>query len=233
MKVQVKRSSFTLIEMLVVIAIIGILAGMIFRMMVYANRQAYTAETIQILEKVANALNEFRAEYGQYPPVTETNRYGEQYVPYEHENQMFQSDHQRNIVFPQPESWPEPPPRLFKYGLVSFLIPRHSTNIIHLHEEESVPEVGRCIRDTARDIAAKTRWAPFLEGLIHVDVGPDGASNHCEGIYFNDVHHIYDSWYRDIHYVSEPPYLTYKLWSRGPDKNNGTADDIHRDKWDE
>ncbi len=64
-----KRSGFTLIEMLVVVAIITVLAGFVFRMVAAMGNRNDVAETRAILEKTAHALEEFRSIYGKYPNV--------------------------------------------------------------------------------------------------------------------------------------------------------------------
>lgn len=151
MRIRSSRQAFTLIEMLVVIAVIGILAGIIFRMMVTASQAALRARTMGRLEQVANALNEYRAEYGQYPPVRaevipkrsheeeDFDRYegpdGMQLFKYEFESagssgaSQHQADYLRNNYFTQPGDWPgdvdDPDePYLFRKGLLSFLLPR-------------------------------------------------------------------------------------------------------------
>ena len=62
---------FTLIELMVVIAVIGILIGGVFRLLSAAGTGNKRAETISRLEKVQNALSGFYAEFGTYPPVTQ------------------------------------------------------------------------------------------------------------------------------------------------------------------
>ena len=63
------RAAFTLIEMMVVVALIGILIGGIFRIIGMAASNAAEADTIQRIQRVENALSGFYAEYGSYPPV--------------------------------------------------------------------------------------------------------------------------------------------------------------------
>jgi len=77
------NKAFSLVELLVVMAIIGILAGIIFRLFAVSIRTAAEADTIAILEKVANGCAEYNAEYGEYPPTTT--------VAYEYENGTNQS----------------------------------------------------------------------------------------------------------------------------------------------
>jgi len=60
---------FTLIELMVVIAVIGILIGGVFKLLSAAGTGNKRAETISRLEKVQNAISGFYAEFGTYPPV--------------------------------------------------------------------------------------------------------------------------------------------------------------------
>ena len=60
---------FTLIEMLVVVLIIVLLAGLVFRMVGAIGKGNDIAATRATIEKVSHALEEFKAIYGKYPPV--------------------------------------------------------------------------------------------------------------------------------------------------------------------
>lgn len=212
-------SSFTLVEMLVVITIIGILAGIIFRLMQYAQRQASKARTIAILEKVAHALNEYNAEYGRFPPVN--------YVAYEYENVSNQTPWLRDVYLEDTNNY-DTKIRLFDYGLVAWLVERKRGRIRHTKLEQWVD-------DTERDKNAKRRWSIFLDGVIS-SAGTRGYNAKWEtGIdspYSNDVATINDGYGNEIRYVSTPPYLSYRLWSIGADGVNETADDIHYATWD-
>jgi|GEM_PF-3119857 len=64
-----KNSGFTLIELMIVFVIIIVLAGMVLRLMGLAGSKNAEAVTREKLERVAQALEEFRAIYGRYPPV--------------------------------------------------------------------------------------------------------------------------------------------------------------------
>ena len=72
------KRGFTLIEVLVVMVIIMILSGITFKIWGMSMRSAKKAKTIEVLQRVAHALEEFKSEYGQYPPVSS--------VTYQHEN---------------------------------------------------------------------------------------------------------------------------------------------------
>lgn len=214
-----QKKAFTLIEMLVVLVIIGILVGMVFKMMAFATRQAATADTIAVLEKLSNALTEFRAEYGHFPPTDCSE--------YVYEDTRMQDP---NVVsYMHTDNTNE----LFRFGLVSYLYPRiHNRwemSLEHTNGTETLREPW--VGDTARDRAAKSRWAHLLPDLHHttLEYGMEdfGAS------YKNSMRYVRDAWKRKIRYRSEPPYQTYELWSVGPDGRNNTADDIHKDGWDE
>lgn len=66
-------AAFTLIELMVVIAVIGILIGGVFKLLSLAGASTQRAETVARIERVQNALSGFYAEFGTYPPV---RRYG-------------------------------------------------------------------------------------------------------------------------------------------------------------
>jgi prepilin-type N-terminal cleavage/methylation domain-containing protein len=68
---QETRDAFTLIEMMVVVAIIGILIAGVFRLLGAAGESNKKAVTIARIQKLQNALSGFYAEYGTYPPVTQ------------------------------------------------------------------------------------------------------------------------------------------------------------------
>ena len=74
---RLQRRAFTLIEMLVVVAIILILAGMTFKIIPLVTRYTGQGGTLKVLEQVKNALGGFYATYGVFPPVNS--------VPYEYE----------------------------------------------------------------------------------------------------------------------------------------------------
>jgi prepilin-type N-terminal cleavage/methylation domain-containing protein len=231
MGIVASKRGFTLIEMLAVIAIIAILAGMIFKLFGYATRQSLKAQTISKLEKVAHALNEYRAEYGTYPPVGATNASGSQAVAYEYENSGFQAPWLKNNYFPKPGAWdPKEPPLLFNMGLLAYLFPRGPKALVQ--DWGLIPHTNnyQWVGDTARDLDAKARWASFLDGVVHMDT----VKHLCMGYeYWNDIATVWDGWDHDIYYECRAPYMKYRLWSAGPDGGSGTKDDIHRDSWDD
>ena len=63
------KHPFTLLELLSVIVIIAILAGILLGGMNYASRRADEAKTLAIMEEFATALEAFRGDRGFYPLV--------------------------------------------------------------------------------------------------------------------------------------------------------------------
>ena len=62
-----RKSAFTLIELLMVIAIIGILAGILIPTVSTVKRQANVAASKSQLSQYVNAIQLFKGEYGFYP----------------------------------------------------------------------------------------------------------------------------------------------------------------------
>ena len=64
------RKGFTLIELLTVIAIIGILAGILIPTVGAVRKQANIAASVSQFNGYINAILQFRSEYGFFPLVT-------------------------------------------------------------------------------------------------------------------------------------------------------------------
>lgn len=59
-------AAFTLMELLVVVAIIGILVGITLGVSGYAGRKSASARAVSDIERIKTALEEYRLEYGRY-----------------------------------------------------------------------------------------------------------------------------------------------------------------------
>lgn len=234
MRTGIVRKGFTLIEMLVVIAIILILSGIILRATSLVFRNMATGKAHHDLQQIQNALNEYYAEYGNYPPCS--------YVAYEYEGDLTRLNpafrtYLANPLYNNPDdpsrffldtdarpsgSWPQGTAGKsigYRYGLISYLWPRDKGQS-HWYDA-----------DTERDKTAKARWAGFLKD-VKVESGWGGA--HVATVestiaYTNTVDNIPDPWRREYQYVCKPPYQSYRLWSFGLDGIDGTADDINAD----
>lgn len=66
-----RREGFTLLEMLVVIAVMALLMGITFRMMKPSEHARAIASTIKTINLTSAAIAEYHAEYGIYPPVVD------------------------------------------------------------------------------------------------------------------------------------------------------------------
>lgn len=63
-----RRQAFTLTELLIVIAIIGVLAGLIAAAAVNALNASRRAQTILEIKNISGAIENFKNDYGAYPP---------------------------------------------------------------------------------------------------------------------------------------------------------------------
>ncbi len=66
-----KRSAFTLVELLIVIAIIGILASLLLPAVGRVQINAKSGSTRTLLSQIESALNQYKAVYGFYPDFLE------------------------------------------------------------------------------------------------------------------------------------------------------------------
>ena len=74
-KSQIKnqKSSFTLIELMVVLGILVIVAGLIVGMATHANRAASESRAVADIEKLRDAIQEYRFSHGSLPDSLSTD----------------------------------------------------------------------------------------------------------------------------------------------------------------
>lgn len=72
-KAQHGSRAFTLIELLIVIAIIAVLAGLIFSAMPGIKAKQATSVAKSELTQISTAIESYKARYGSYPPDSPTN----------------------------------------------------------------------------------------------------------------------------------------------------------------
>ena len=66
-----RRRAFTLVELLVVIALIGVLAALLLSALSSAQQRARATQTTSTMEAFAAACETFFQDHGQYPVVPE------------------------------------------------------------------------------------------------------------------------------------------------------------------
>lgn len=75
-----QRAAFTLVELLIVVTIIAVLAGLLLPVIGSAQRRAQTARTLSEIHALETAITQFRSRYGVYPPsrihLRENGNYG-------------------------------------------------------------------------------------------------------------------------------------------------------------
>lgn len=134
-KVKDSRFAFTLLEILVVIVVIVILSGMVFNIGGIMSNRNEIARTRKIVEATANAIEEYRAIYGMYPPVPEYPGIG-QPVRYEYavlgkreagsRAPVLDEDAARSLRAASADNniWSINGGILYTFGLTSFIFPR-------------------------------------------------------------------------------------------------------------
>lgn len=215
-----RRRGFTLIEMMVVIALIGILIGGVFRLIGLAGENARESITIDRIQRLENALSGFYAEYGTYPPVA---RHGSA-DPFKKDpsdttgSDGFSTANANRAARCQPMGYEFPTPtslddyivtlyngtaysanrnpqafasdktdwddvKLFRYGVLSFLLPRLSVignfrdgGANNRPAEEffnyaqwtrfNSSRTGQYLDQLDRETTVCARWMPNFEGII-------------------------------------------------------------------
>jgi prepilin-type N-terminal cleavage/methylation domain-containing protein len=175
------RRGFTLLEMLVVVVIIAILAGLVFYLIKGAGARMARAQTVVHVQKVRSALEEFFAEYGQYPPVQVYNTaadaniidgavVGEQLFRYEYATTnglmayALMGNGQWDVAYGRLKGtlkdnrdFP-----VFRFGLMSYLVPRYEGYAKNAYST-----------DFAELFTANTQWTNAASGNYVPDSGPD------------------------------------------------------------
>jgi type II secretory pathway pseudopilin PulG len=227
--------------MLVVVLIMALLMGLLVRHMRNADDRANRAATAKTIEQVSAALEEFFAEYGQYPPVPVYSGDGVQPIYFEFPMEYLPPDPRAALSGTPFLLYPDfdinSPPldlRLFTLGLVSFLWPRYATvtgNSPYFAANPGMFREGSPQQpqwafytpsqiDQDRDLAAIARWRPFLDGVIQraswmrTNAAPVGRA------WLNQGFTILDAWGAPLRYESIPPHQSYRLWSDNPNMSD-------------
>lgn len=70
---RARSSGFTLVELLGVMAIIAILAGLVLGVSGYATRKADVSKAQAELQQIMSGLTEYQVRHGQFPSINVTN----------------------------------------------------------------------------------------------------------------------------------------------------------------
>ena len=246
-----RRSAFTLIEMLVVVVIIGILAGIVFKLIGAGGASSDRARTQKQLEMLANAIEEYRAEYGKYPPVSK-NQEGKQPVRYEYPRDPNYwtgggKNNAKNLAT-KLKDVPRDEATVFVFGLMSYLecrVEGRASNAYRSLFEKSSAGIDQShwlsenskktradanssdwniAADSPRDIRAARRIEPYISKIR----GDWEQERKWQGeCWTNKYDSVWDAWSHELRYQSDPPYDSYSIWSIGPDGKDGTADDVY------
>lgn len=230
-----RASGFTLIEMLVVILIIVVLMGIVFRLARVSTGAGAASDTTARLEAMKAALEEFYAEYGMYPPVQEEN--GVQSLSFSYPAKL-------------PGDIAAGQSGFFSWGLLSFL--QNRAEVIRKGADKEVRENASLYKDntewsrgdnrvlsnglrteedaksctTERDRIFLNRISPFLS---KAKMGYETYRRKDNKNIWITYSYVHDGWRRDFIYVSKPPYQSYALFSRGPDGDYNKNDPLNPD----
>ncbi|OVE76984.1 hypothetical protein BVX97_00180 [bacterium E08(2017)] len=213
-----RKRGFTLIEMLAVIVVLMLLMGLLVRLFPNIGRASDKAITIEKMQKLAYAINEFYAAYGTYPPVSSLDMVHEDYA-------------QTELLYPGSIAFfdangANPHAVERQYGLAAYLMECPPPGY-----QDGFYQGSDWQEDLATDQACKERWAPFLEGVFEGKSGETAASVRGYDVpYCKKTYTVEDGWGNALIYKSSPPFTTYKLYSKGEDGLEGTDDDIHVDQ---
>ena len=204
-----KHLGFTLVEMLVVVAVIGILMGIVLKLQSLVGHRTARALTVARLENVASCIEEYYRVYGEYPP-------GGYRTGYESGNDG-----------PKPPDWglkkraaEEDNPGFNCFG---------NTGLVYY-----IMASGASFRNPKADGWAE-QWGMGVgygsSGVAHLEEDPVPGWGDVD--WTNAAYALVDGWDGQFYYESEEPHRqSYRLWSGGPKSGtNDLDDDIGNRSW--
>ncbi len=248
------KHGFTLIEMMVVVIVISLMAMMVFKIAGLGTNQSNVAATKTKVVKVCDAIEQFYAEFGSYPPVRQYE--GTQPFMYEYNATNTYDDGTYKFLDPGVanaisttilhDGTENADGRLFTFGLMSFLLLRcggdddasggkqaagsHQVTFRSVQWKRFNKEnryANQTPTDGIRDKNAVAKWYPAIEDIVesHWIRNRKFGTSHT---YTNLCKTVRDSWGHDLHYESSPPHQSYRVWSVGKDGQDGTSDDVNQ-----
>lgn len=210
MRKQRNRRGFTLMEMLVVIVIIGILTGLLFRLHSTAGERAARAQTLARIENIKLCLEEFYRLTGYYPPQSsDPVDHGTEYQGYYFSDVDFLPDEWENIR------------NYLEANNVDFMTPGY-TGLLH----------NLCAHPNVNYTKARSeRWREYWDGgvgwwddyLTDANLGDLGLPEVGSGDVTNRIFRLHDGWRRQFVYRCTDPYQSYELYSKGADGGTDTS----------
>ena len=228
--------------MLVVIVIIVILMGVVFKLSKGAMDKATYAKETKRLAILRTLIEEFYAEYGLYPPVPEYNIGNKRVQPVDFTGAYPKTGDSEDLRY-YPEHYSATGGDYFAFGLMSVFLDRGKyCNRAFSVAGENNKDVNRDwrgpngdyndkpeyadgqlkVKIPAKDKAFVKRVAPIVAQIYdgNLNVWVDAENGHSQGFTTN----IRDAWGHQYVYISKPPYTTYLIFSKGPD---GKYDDAN------
>lgn len=198
---------FTLLEMLVVIVIIVALMGLVFKLTGKASDSANRAATVKKLERLRAAIEEYHTTYGTYPQCSSTefcDLSASGFSPEVLEEVLQDLDDGKRV-----------------YGLCAYLEGNEKSGVMSAGSVGMGAHSGYEMTEEDKEFVRRIR--PYVAGLADSDirslVTPSGKA------YTNIFWTYLDGWNNQIVYKCPPPYVSYELYSCGPDGNAATRDD--------
>jgi prepilin-type N-terminal cleavage/methylation domain-containing protein len=209
MNTRRNRKGFTLMEMLVVIVIIGIITGLLFRLHSTATERAARAATLQRLENIKLCLEEYYRLHGEYPP----GGYGTE----------FQGYYFGDAEYFFPDDW-EKIRNYIEQNEIDFMTPGVTGLLYYICAH---PEVNYTRSESER-------WREYWDGgvgwwdgtLTWAELGELGLPDVGTGEVTNRIFRLLDGWRNQFVYNCSDPYQSYELYSGGA--TGSSEDDIGR-----
>lgn len=205
---QRNRRGFTLVELLVVVVIIGILAGIVLRLHTLVGERAARAQTLTRIENIKMCLEEYYRQLGAYPPEAGRRVAGQLgTAPIDHGTECEGFDHVARepidkFWWDKTQTYPDYV-RSDHTGLVYYLV--SSTNIVMSDYYRKQP----------------ARWKEYMDAGVGWNSWHNimGGTSHGSQEYTNHIYKLHDGWDRQFVYIcgEDNDYQTYKLYSKGPD----------------
>lgn len=235
-----KRDGFTLLEVLVVVVVMMLLMAFAFRLSRVTQDAKAKSVTVARLQALSAAIEEFHAEYGQYPPATGTWSLFPRMRSSSFKTGLLKEDILQSSNYEG----------MFVMGLFMYLQIYNGSSITpsddikQIYDDELGPQgrerilrdVDQAVRDylpsdysknfddqrSSRDKKFAKRIKPFLDkaGIL---VAPNFSSKNPKDkpktirekcVYIRAA----DGWGEDICYECPPPYTSYILYSKGKDR---------------